>query len=73
MSREKEENMEYPILPKPLVYVEHEDGTREATFDKQELKSFIDGISATSAVIRNDAGEIIGITRIRPLREMLSV
>lgn len=64
--------MEYPTMPKPLTYVEHADGTREATFDRNELKLFVDGTSEPSAVIRGDNGKVVGIARIHPLREMLS-
>ena len=66
----KRENMEYPTLPKPLTYKENEDGTRQATFDRKELSTFLEGVSAVSGVIRNDSGEIVGIARIRPLQEM---
>jgi hypothetical protein len=64
--------MEYPTLPKPLIYRENENGTRQATFNRHELNAFLEGTSAVSGVIRNDAGEIVGVTRIRPLREMFS-
>ncbi len=65
--------MEYPTMPKPLIYIEYEDGTRKATFDKQELKSFVEGTLSPSVVIRNNEGRAVGIARIHPLREMLSV
>jgi hypothetical protein len=71
VSRRKEKNMEYPTLPKPLIYKENQDGTRQATFDRKELTAFLERTSAISGVIRNDIGEIVGIARIRPLREML--
>jgi hypothetical protein len=64
--------MEHPTLPKPLVYKVNDNGTRQATFDKNELKSFVEGTSAISGVVRNDAGEIVAIAKIRPLREMFS-
>jgi len=64
--------MEYPTMPKPLTYVENEDGTREATFERNELKSWVDGTVALSGVIQNNDGDVVGVARIRPLREMLS-
>jgi hypothetical protein len=48
-------------------------GIGRATFDLEELKRFVQETKDTRLVVRNEAGEIIGILQVQPIREFLAL
>jgi len=58
---------------KPLTCSYEADGTTRATFDSKEFRKFLNDNPDARAVIRDDAGNVIGILHTGVIREeMLS-
>ena len=56
------------ILP---TECERKNGISRAVFDRAELERFVEQTSETSHVVRDDAGNVIGIMRVQPIRDWL--
>jgi hypothetical protein len=58
--------------PKPTA-CEIASGIGRATFDIKELKQFVQETKDTRLVVRNEAGDVVGVLQVQPIREFLAL
>ena len=61
---------QHVVPPSPLTHG-IVGGWRQATFDLEELRNYLDSTSDVRCVIRDDSGEVIGIADVNLMREAL--
>lgn len=58
--------------PKP-TWCKVEDGHGEARFDSDELRAYLEATSDKSWIIRDDAGNVVGVSSVTLMREAYSL
>lgn len=60
------------VSPPTPTWCKVEDGHGEARFDAGELRAYLEATSDASWVIRDDAGNVVGIASVNLMREALA-